>query len=180
MEEDGPSVKIHISRRSGQVKLAYRLRVVRERVFTRSRNVLCKPACDITSMCMRYESRSSSYNCLSTKIYTLPFHLLHKMSEHMHANRELAQLIQNVNCQHATPLQIPSSGAWLADTNAYKYEKTGVPMKGAYVIMPKLRPRLGRPQTEETRDGRTVNVVPYAHPAPMLKKILVRSSRYET
>ena len=82
------------------------------------------------------------------------------MSDPEHASRELPQLIQNVNFQHAAPLQIPSSGEWLADTKAYRYENTGVPMKGAYVIMPKLRPRLGRPQIEETIEGKTVNVVP--------------------
>jgi hypothetical protein len=93
-------------------------------------------------------------------IQTLPFHFLHKINDPAQANRALPELIQKVNRQHSIPWQTPSCRAWLADMKAYRYENIGVPMKGAYVIMPKLRPRLGRPQIEETMEGKTVKVVP--------------------
>lgn len=42
-------------------------------------------------------------------------------------------------------------------------------MNGAYVMIPKFRPRLGRPQTDDTIPGKAVNTEPYAMPVPRLK-----------
>ena len=85
---------------------------------------------------------------------------------------------------------VSTSVTCAAETKAYRYEKVGVPRKGAYMRRPKLRPKLGMPQMEETRDGlyegglevlvmeveknersrtyRTVKADPYARPAPIL------------
>jgi hypothetical protein len=49
----------------------------------------------------------------------------------MHAIIAEPELSQNVNLQQETPSQTPAPDACLADTNAYVYEKRGVPIKGA-------------------------------------------------
>ena len=36
-----------------------------------------------------------------------------------------------------------------SDTKAYKYEKMGLPRKGAYIMIPKFRPRFFIPQMED-------------------------------
>lgn len=66
--------------------------------------------------------------------------------------------------------------------NAYRYEKSGVPMKGAYVMMPKLRPRLDSPHTDDTIPGSAVKTAPYAMPVPILYELFtkqVRTSSFE-
>lgn len=61
--------------------------------------------------------------------------------------------------------------------NAYRYEKSGVPMKGAYVMMPKLRPRLDSPHTEDTIPGSAVKTAPYAMPVPILYRLFMKADQ---
>ena len=76
------------------------------------------------------------------------------MAERMQAMNEVPVVTQNVDCQHALPAQIPlGSGEFAVAIKAYRYENNGVPVKGAYIMSPKLRPMFCMPQRDEMMLG---------------------------
>ena len=115
--------------------------------------------------CARLNKRSQSRNrsLRKTQIHsyhTRDFHRCQSTPAAVHANSDAPNEIQKVARQHSIPVQASAPGATCRSAmNAYRYERLGVPRKAAYVMMPKLRPRLLAPHTADMMLGLTSRVL---------------------
>ena len=81
-----------------------------------------------------------------------PFHLNHRTTLKLTEVKDVMTLIQKVRRQQPRPWHMPPE-EWAWDMKAYMYENMDVPVKGASIKIPKLRPTSSIPHIAETMLG---------------------------